>query len=68
MGMVRFGSISTELGCPRHVRGQARFVGNLSKAVRPVIAATGEDLHRRVSQMDLNTVTVELDFVDPALA
>src|SRR4029077_10272308 len=39
--------------------------GNLSKAVRPVIAATGKNLHRRVSEMNLNAVAVELDLVDP---
>ena len=40
--------------------------GNLSKAVRPVIAATGKNLHRRVSEMNLNAVAVELDLVEPS--
>jgi hypothetical protein len=42
--------------------------GNLSKAVRPVIAATGKNLHRRVSEMNLSAVAVELDLVDPPRA
>ena len=42
--------------------------GNLSKAVGPVVAATGEDLHRGVSEMNLHAVAVELDLVDPPVA
>ena len=41
---------------------------DLAEAVGPVVAAPGEYLHNRVFQMDLDTVTVELDLVDPALA
>jgi hypothetical protein len=41
---------------------------DLPKAVGPVVAAPGKDFHRGFSQMDLNPVAIELDFVDPALA
>jgi hypothetical protein len=45
-----------------------RLVGDLPEALGPVIAAAGEDLYRCVSQMDLNAIAVELDFMDPARA
>jgi hypothetical protein len=32
------------------------------------VAAPGEDLRRLVGQMNLDTVAVELDFVNPALS
>lgn len=34
--------------------------------MRPIMAAPGEDRRRLVGQMDLNTVAVEFDFVNPA--
>ena len=43
-------------------------MGDLLEAMRPIVAAPGEDLRRLVGQMDLNTVAVELDFVNPALS
>jgi hypothetical protein len=41
---------------------------DLSKTVGPIVAATGEDLHHRVSEMDLDAVTIEFDLVYPPLA
>jgi hypothetical protein len=32
------------------------------------VASTGEDLHRRVAEMDLNAVAIELDLMNPPLA
>ena len=40
---------------------------DLAEAVGPVIAATSEYRDYGVSQMDLDAVTVELDFMDPPL-
>src|SRR5690349_1904750 len=51
--------------------GGARFdppgiMGDLLEAVSPIVAAAGEDLRRLIGKMDLDTVAVELDFVNPA--
>jgi hypothetical protein len=35
--------------------------------MRPIVAAPGEDLRRLVGQVDLDTVAVELDFVNPPI-
>ncbi|WP_430641944.1 hypothetical protein [Bradyrhizobium nanningense] len=43
-------------------------MSDLLEAMRPIVAAPGEDLRRLIGQMDLNTVAVELDFVNPALS
>ena len=40
---------------------------DLSEAVGPIIAAPSEYRDDGVSQMDLDTLTVELDFMDPSL-
>src|ERR1700682_4700248 len=41
---------------------------DLPEAISPIIAATGKDFDCCVSEMDLNAVAVELDFVNPAVA
>jgi hypothetical protein len=43
-------------------------MSDLLEAVRPIVAAPGEDLRRLIGEMDLNTVAVELDFVNLALS
>ncbi|MGY4408036.1 hypothetical protein ACVIYL_008839 [Bradyrhizobium sp. USDA 3315] len=43
-------------------------MSDLLEAMRPIVAAPGEDLRRLVGQMDLNTLAVEFDFVNPALS
>ncbi|MHC2464531.1 hypothetical protein ACVIHD_003543 [Bradyrhizobium embrapense] len=43
-------------------------MSDLLEAMRPIVAAPGKDLRRFVAHMDLNTVTIELDFVNPALS
>jgi hypothetical protein len=41
---------------------------DLSETIGPVVAAPGKDLGRRVSDMDLHAVAVELDLMNPTLA
>jgi hypothetical protein len=53
--------------------GRTRFdppgvMGDLLEAMRPIVAAAGEYLRRFVGEMDLNTVPVELDFVNPTFS
>jgi hypothetical protein len=43
-------------------------VGDFLETVRPVVASPCENSSRLVGQMDLHTVTVELDFVNPSPA
>ena len=43
-------------------------MGDLLEAMCPIVAAPGEDLRRLVGKMDLDTVAVELDFVNPAVS
>ena len=45
-----------------------RVSRDFSEAIGPIIAAASEYRDDGVFQMDLDAVTVELDFVDPALA
>jgi hypothetical protein len=40
-------------------------VGDLLEAMRPIVAAAGEDLRSLVGEVDLDPVAVELDFVNP---
>ena len=44
-----------------------RVGSNLAEAIGPIIAAPGEYRDHGVSQLDLDAVTVELDFMDPPL-
>ena len=43
-------------------------VGDYLEPVRPIVAASGEDLDGLVGQVDLHAVAVEFDFVYPSLA
>jgi hypothetical protein len=40
---------------------------DLAEAVGPILTAAGEYFDDRVFQMDLDAITVELDFMDPPL-
>ena len=44
------------------------IISNFAKAVRPVVAAAGENLDGLVCDMNLRPVAIKLDFVNPALA
>jgi hypothetical protein len=41
-------------------------VSNLLEALGPIVAAAGVDFDRFVSEVDLDAVAIEFDFVDPA--
>ncbi len=41
---------------------------DLSEAVGPVVAATGEYLDGGVTKMDLDAIAVELDLMEPTFA
>lgn len=43
-------------------------MSDLLEAMRPIVATPSEDLGLLIGQMDLNTVAVELDFVNPAVS
>jgi hypothetical protein len=43
-------------------------MGDLLEAMRPIVAAPGEDLRRLVGQVNPDTVAIELDFMNPALS
>ena len=45
-----------------------RVIGNLAQAIGPAIAAAGKDLDGIVDDVDLGSVSVEFDLVNPALA
>jgi hypothetical protein len=45
-----------------------RVVGDLLEALRPVVAAPGENLDAVIREMNLYPVAVEFYFMDPALA
>jgi hypothetical protein len=47
---------------------QVRVGCDLAEAPGPVIAAAGEYLDRVVKDVELDTLTVELDLMDPAIA
>jgi hypothetical protein len=42
-----------------------RVVGDIFKAMGPVVTATGENLDCLVGEMDLHPVAIELDLVNP---
>ena len=42
-------------------------MGDLLEPMGPIVAAAGEDLHSLVGEMHLDTIAVELDFVNPAV-
>jgi hypothetical protein len=43
-------------------------VGNFLESLGPIVAAPGEHGDRRVFDVDLHPITIELDLVQPALA
>jgi hypothetical protein len=45
---------------------QKRGVGDQLEAFSPIVASPGEHAHGFVSDMKLDTIAIELDFVDPA--
>jgi len=44
-----------------------RVVGDLAESFGPVVAAAVEDPHGFFGEVDLHTVAVELDLMDPAI-